>query len=180
VNPLESIIPLRGSCLRFIIGNGEQLKKKLQDFPTSWVNYFAASKILVIGLVNDNPIAAYGVRSILNVAVLYVKEDYRGQHVGRQMWEKIYDEARKRGIPFFTAEVPFYHLSSKYGLLLFSRYGCKVIKRLEKRKVVLAVFPFTFRGHIAYTLLLVACSMVPAFLLGPISEWMAKRTSTRG
>lgn len=162
--------------MRFIVGNGEQLKGMLQDFPTSWIPEFQASEILVIGVVKGNPIAAFGIRSILNIAVLYVKEGYRGQGIGRQMWEIAYDEARKRGIYFFTAELPFQHLSSKYGLLLFSKYGCRVVKRLKKRKAVLIVFPFTIKGHLALIFLRTVCSIVPAELLESISSRIYKGT----
>lgn len=159
------------------MGNGEQLREKLKEFPSPWVNFFLSSKILVIGVASDNAIAAYGIRSILNVVVLYVKEGHRGRGVGRQMWEKAYNIARKRGIHFFTAETPFHHLGSKYGLLLFSKYRCKVIKRLEKRRTVLMVFPFTIKGEIFYMLLRIICFMAPAELLGQVTDWMSKRTT---
>lgn len=165
--------------MRFFVGKGRQFEEKLQDYPPSWINLLLPSKILVIGVINDDVIAAYGIRSMLNVAVLYVKEEYRGQGIGRQMWEKAYSAARKRGIHFFTAETPFQHLCNKYGLLLFSKYNCKVIKRFEKRKTVLMVFPFTTKGNIFYVFLRIVCSMVPSNFLGQIVQLMSERTAPR-
>lgn len=165
--------------MKFIFGNGEQLREKLKDFPSRWANLFLPSKILVIGVVDNNAVAAYGIRSIFNVAVLYVKEGYRNHGIGRQMWEKAYNVARKRGIHFFTAETPFRHLSSAYGLLLFSKYRCQVIKRLKKRKTVLMVFPFTIEGDICYVFLRTICSMVPSDFLGDFVQWMSERTAPR-
>lgn len=171
--------PFRGFCMRLVVGNGEQLRRRLQDFPTSWVGDFVAAKILVIAVANDKPLAAYGIRSIFNVASLYVKEGYRRRGIGRQIREIAFNEARKRGINFLTGEVSFRLLSSNYGLLLFSKFGCRVIKRLKKRKSALVVFPLTVKGHLVYLFLRIACSMVPSELLGPISGWIYKRTFTK-
>lgn len=165
--------------MRFFVGKGRQFEKKLQDFPPPWASFLRASKILVIGVVNDDVVAAYGIRSMLNVMTLYVKEGYRNQGIGRQMWEKAYDAAQKRGVHFFTGELPFQHLHSKYGLLLFSEYRCRVIKRFDKRKTVLIMCPFTIEGDIFYVFLHIMCSMVPAELLRQITDWLSKRTRSK-
>lgn len=165
-----------GACMKFILGNGEQLGEKLKDFPSRWANLLLPSKILVVGVVNDNAIAAYGVRSILNVAVVYVKKGYRRRGIGRQIREIAFNEARKRGIHFLTGEVSFRLLSSKYGLFLSSEFGCRVIKLLKEREAALVVFPLTIQGHLVYVFLRMVCSIAPSELLGSISKWIGKRT----
>jgi len=76
---------LRGFWMRFVVGNGAQLKGRLRDFPTSWVGDFLASQILVIAVMNDEPVAAYGIRGILNVTSLYVRKEHRRWGVARQI-----------------------------------------------------------------------------------------------
>jgi len=166
----------RGFCMKFIVGNGEQLRRRLQDFPTAWVGDFVAAKILVIAVENDESLAAYGVRSMLNVASLYVKEEYRRQGIGKQIRKIAFNEAQKRGIHFLTGEVSFRLLSSKYGLVLSSKFRCRVIKRLKKRKSALVVFPLTIKGHLVYVFLRMAFSIVPGELLEPISGWIGRRS----
>jgi GNAT superfamily N-acetyltransferase len=165
--------------MRFIVGAGEQLKKRLQAFPPEWIEDFVASKILVIAVENDSSLAAYGIRGIFNVTSVYVNEGYRRQGIAGQVRKIAFEEARKRGIHFLTGEVPFRLLSSEYGLLLFSKYRCRVVKRLKKHKGALVVFPLTTKGHIAYIFLRIAFSLVPSELLGPISWWIGERTTTR-
>ncbi|UCE29036.1 MAG: GNAT family N-acetyltransferase [Candidatus Bathyarchaeota archaeon] len=165
--------------MRFFVGNGSQFEEKLQDYPTPWADFLRASRILVVGVVDDNAVAAYGIRSMLNVMTLYVKEGYRGQGIGRQLWEKVYNVARKQRVHFFTGELPFQHLHSKYGLLLFSEYGCRVMKRFDKSKTVLIMCPFTIEGGIFCAFLRIICSMIPAELLRQITDWLSKRTRSK-
>jgi len=162
--------------MRFIIGDGEQLKERLQDFPSAWVGDFLASKMLVIAVMNDEPVAAYGIRGILNVESVYVKEAYRRQGISRQIRGMAFNEARKRGISFLTGEVSFQLLSSKYGRLLFSRFGCRVVKRLKKRNSALIVFPLSIEGNLVYIFLRLACFITPSELLEPISGWIGRKT----
>jgi len=161
--------------MKFVVGNGEQLSKQLRNFPTAWVKDFAASKILVVAFVDDNAVAAYGVRGMLNVTSLYVDEGYRRQGIGRRIREITFNEARKRGVHFLTGEVSFELLSSKYGSVLSSKFGVKVVKRLEERKAALIVFPLTTEGHLAYAFLRAICALVPSMLLAPFSARIGKR-----
>ncbi len=162
--------------MKFIVGNGEQLRARLQDFPASWVNDFFASKLLVIAVANDEPLAAYGIRSMLNVTSVYVKKEYRHKGMATQIREIAFNEARKQGIHLLTGVVSFPLISSKHGLLLFSKFGCRVVKRLEKRKLALIVFPLTNKGFLLYILLRLASSVVPNALLEAISEKLHEMT----
>jgi len=162
--------------MRFIVGDGEQLKGRLQDFPASWVGDFLTSKMLVIAVMNDASIAAYGIRGLLNVTSLYVKREYRHRGIARQIRDVAFNEARRRGMHFLTGEVTFRLLSSKYGRVLSSEFRCRVVKSLKKRKSALIVFPLTMKGDIAYVFLRMVFSIMPSKLLEAISSWISRRT----
>lgn len=162
--------------MRFILGSGEQLKEKLQDFPSPWVNYLLAAKILVIGVIDDEIVAAYGIRSMFNVVTLYVKEGYRGRGIGGQMFEKLINAARKLGFNFLTAAV--FHQNT-VALKLFSRFGCRVIKHPKKGNDVIIVCPLTMKGDLTYRFLSMACSMVPDEVLMQATEWISRSTTLK-
>lgn len=169
-------IPFGGFLVKFIVGNGKQLKDRLQDFPLAWISDFVTSKILVVAVVDGNPIGAYGISGILNLTAVYIKKDYRRQKIGSRIREIAVKEARRRGIGFLIAELPFWYLDSDYGLLLFSKYGCKVVKHIKRHNAALIVTPLTVRGHLVYLFLRVAFSFVPDELLASFSEWIGKKT----
>jgi len=167
---------LRGCWMRFVIGNGAQLKGRLEDFPSAWVGDFLGSKMLVIAVMNDEPVAAYGIRGILNVTSLYVRKDHRRRGIAWRIRNVAFNEARKRGMHFLTGEVSFRLLSSKYGRVLSSEFRCRVVKPLKKRQSALVVFPLTGKGDLAYIFLRLAFSILPSKLLEIISSWISKRT----
>ena len=162
--------------MRFILGSGEQLKEKLKDFPSPWVNYLLAAKILVIGMIDGEIVAAYGIRSMFNVVTLYVKEGYRGRGIGGQMFEKLINAAQKHGFDFLTAAV--FHQNTA-ALKLFSRFGCRVIKHPKKGNDVIIVCPLTMKGDLTYRFLRIACSMVPDEFLAQADAWISKRTTLK-
>jgi GNAT superfamily N-acetyltransferase len=165
-----------GFVLRFVVGNGEQLKKRLQGFPNAWIGDFLGSKILVLAVADNKTLAAYGIRGLLNLTSLFVEESYRNRGMGKEIRKIAFDEARRQGIHFLTGEVSSQLLSSKYGLILFSKFNCRVVKRLKKRRSALVVFPLTNEGYLAYVFLRIAFSFVPNTFLEPISAWIGKRT----
>lgn len=152
------------------------MKNRLQDFPNAWIGDFVGSKLLVLAVTDNKTFAAYGIRGILNLTSLYVEEGYRHRGMGREIRKIAFDQARKQGIHFLTGEVTLQLLSSKYGLILFSKFRCRVVKRLRKRKSALVVFPLTPKGDLVYVFLRIAFSFVPNAFLEPISAWIGKRT----
>jgi len=158
--------------MRFILGNGKQLKEKLQDFPSPWVNWLLAAKILVIGVIDENVVGAFGVRGALNMTTAYVREKYRGQGIGRQLFEKAIRVARERGIHFLTGEA---FSENNKALHLCLESGSKVVKRVEERKTILLLWPLTSQGDFTYKLLRTIGSIVPGELLARITDWRRAR-----
>lgn len=159
--------------MKFILGSGKQLKERVQNFPSPWADYFLASKILVIGVVNGESVSAYGIRGILNVATSFVKKEYRGKGVGGQTCKKAISIIRKQGVSFLTAEVP---IENKAALYLDLKTGYKMIKHLNERRTVLILCPLSFKGDLLYVFSRVACSLVPERLLSRIVEWVSEET----
>jgi len=162
--------------MKFIVGNGEQLKMELQDFPPPWVNWLRAAKMLVIGVIDDETVAAHGIRSVFNAVTLYVKEGFRGRGIGEQMFEKLIDAARKQGFHFLTASVL---CQNKASLNLFSRVGCRVITNPKKGNEVIIVCPLTMTGDLTCRFLRMACSMVPGEFLLHAAEWIIRKTTSK-
>ena len=162
--------------MEFILGNGEQLKEKLQDFPPPWVNWLLAAKILVIGVIDDKIVAAYGIRGMFNTVTLYVKEGYRGRGIGERMFEKLINATRKQGFHFLTAAVLRQNTAS---LNLFSKFGCRVIKNTKNCEDVIVVCPLTVKGDLTCRFLRIAHSMVPGEFLAQSAEWIMRRTTLR-
>ena len=167
-------VHLKGVCVRFILGNGEQLKEKLQVFPLPWVSWLQTAKILVIGVIDDRIVAAYGIRGLLNMVTAYVEKEYRGQGIGGQLFERGIDAARKQGLHFLTGEA----LSdNKTSLHLCFKSGCRVVKRLPTHESVLILWPLTIKGEFVHMFLRIVCSVVPSDFLAQITEWFSKKTT---
>jgi len=160
--------------MEFISGSGEQLREKLQGFPSPWVNWLQAAKILVVGIMDDKIVAAYGIRGVLNTVTLYVREGYRGQGIGGQMFEKLVDAARKQGLHFLTAAVVN---QNSVSLNLCSKFGSKVIKNPKNGRDVVIAWPLTVGGDLVCRFFRVACSMVPDDFLMEIAERIIERTT---
>jgi GNAT superfamily N-acetyltransferase len=162
--------------MRFLVGDGRQLGNRLRNFPSEWINDFLNSKILVIAVENGDAIAAYGVRGVLNVTSLYVKETHRRKGVGARIRNIAFSEARKRGMHFLLGEISFEHLSSKYGRSLCTRFGCRVVRSVKKHQASIIIFPLTNRGQLVYTVLRATLAVIPERLLGFLSEWVWRTT----
>jgi len=162
--------------MRFILGSGEQMKEKLQDFPSPWVNYLLAAKILVIGMIDDEIVAAYGIRSMFNMVTAYVKREYRGHGIGGQLFEQAIYIAQKQDIHFLTAET---RSDNKTSLHLCFKSGSKVVKHLPKRGSILILWPLSTLGEVAYIFSRIVCSMVPSDFLGQFVQLISERTAPR-
>jgi len=162
--------------MKFIVGNGEQLGDRLRNIPSNWINDFLHSKILVVAIENGDTVAAYGIRGILNVTSLYVKDTHRRKGIGGQIRNTAFNEARKRGMHFLLGEISFEHLSSKYGRSLCTKYGCRIIRPVEKHRASIIIFPLTKWGQIVYTVLHATFAVIPERLLGFLSEWVWRTT----
>jgi GNAT superfamily N-acetyltransferase len=162
--------------MKFLVGNGEQLGDRLRNIPSNWINDFLHSKILVVAVENGDTVAAYGIRGILNVTSLYVKETHRRKGIGGQIRNTAFYAARKRGIHFLLGEISFEHLSSKYGRSLCARFGCRIIRSVKKHRASIIIFPLTKQGQFVYVILHAAFWVIPERLLGFLSEWVWRTT----
>lgn len=160
--------------MSFIFGKGEQLREKLQDFPLPWVNWLLAAKILVIGVMDDKIVGAFGVRSVFNMTTAYVKEQHRGHGIGGQLFDRAIYAARKHGIHFLTGEA---RSDNKTSLHLCFNSGSKVVKHLPKRGSILIIWPLSPLGEVAYIFSKIVCSMVPSYFLGQIVQLISEKTA---
>jgi len=87
--------------VKFLLSDGERFKEKVRSFPLA--GELASSGLLVVGTTNDDTVvAACGVRSVLNVLVLYVERNLRGHGVGAQVLRATIESAEKRKLHFVT------------------------------------------------------------------------------
>jgi len=176
-NELQRVDPSCNSSLvqaRFILGSGRELRERVQQFPSPWREYFLSSKILVTGVVEDQVVSAYGIRSMLNVMAVYVKEEYRGKGIGGLTSERAVDILRQQGTHFITAEVP---VDNKASLYLSFKTGSKLIKNLKARKTVLVLWPLTSVGNLVYICSRIVCSLLPDKTLAQIIDSVSKETA---
>jgi GNAT superfamily N-acetyltransferase len=162
--------------MKFLVGNGEQLGDRLRKIPSEWISDFLNSKILVVAVEDEVTVAAYGIRGILNVTSLYVKETHRRKGIGGRIRNAAFSEARKRGMHFLLGEITFEHLSSKYGRSLRTRFGCRIIRSVKKHRASIIIFPLTKRGQLVYAVLHATFAVIPERLLGFLSEWVWRTT----
>jgi len=153
--------------MKLILGNGEQLREKLKDFPSPWIIWLLAAKILVIGVIDDKIVAAHGIRGMFNTVTLYVKEGYRGRGIGERMFEKLINAARNQGFHFLTAAV---FRQNMVALNLFSKFGCRVINTSKKCSDVIIVCPLTLKGDLICRVLRAVCSVIPGEFLMQVAE----------
>ena len=154
--------------MKFLVGDGEQLGGQLQGFP--WEKMLLPSKILIIGVVKDDTVvAACGIRSILNQLTIYVKEGYRGRGIGRIMFDKMFELARKRGVDFIMGTISFWQKASKR---LGSKHEYRPLMPVDERKITIVIHPFTPRGYLVYVFLRMICIIVPSFLMARILDFV--------
>jgi len=157
--------------LKFLLGDGKRFREKVQNFP--FADEFASSGLLVIGTKNDNAVvAACGIRSVLNVLVLYVERGLRGYGVGAQVLRATIDSAGKRRLHFVTLSVS---PSNAAALHLYLKAGFRQVVFLEKSQLVIMVLPLTFVGKLAHIFFRVA-SLLPNTLLAYVHTGLYKRS----
>jgi len=149
--------------MKFIVGSGEQLRDILETFPEKYGNAFSSSKILVIGIMNNDDIA--GACSISNVShylLVYVHEEYRNRGLGTKLEAKACEEARNRGLDFVARAVHLWNLPS---LRVASKVGYREVVQFGDLGYVLMMIPLNVKGKLLYTFLHGVCSKFPRALL---------------
>lgn len=161
----------RRTGVQFLLSDGKHLKEKVRSFPLA--EELASSGLLVVGMKNnDKVVAACGIRSMLNVLVLYVARGYRGHGVGAQVLRATIHAAERRGLNFITLSVSPDNVAALY---LYSRSGFRQVVFLEKTRLMVMMLPLTFVGKLAYVFFRLT-SLLPNTFLAYVHTWLYKRT----
>ena len=149
--------------MKFIVGSGEQLRNKLETFPEEYRNAFSSSKILIVGVMNDDDVVgACGISSVSNYALIYVQEEYRGRGLGTKLEAKACEEARNRSLDFVARAVHLWNLPS---LRVASKVGYREVIRFRDFGYVLMMIPLNIKGKLLYTFLHGVCPKLPRIFL---------------
>ena len=151
------------TCMKFIVGSGEQLRDRLETFPEKYRNAFSSSQILVMGVMNnDDVVGACGISNVSNYALIYVQEKYRGKGLGTKLEGKACEEAHKRGLDFVARAVYLWNLPS---LRVASKVGYREVVQFRDFGYVLMMIPLNVKGKLVYTFLHELCSRLPGSFL---------------
>jgi len=155
-----------GSTVKFVVGSGEQLRERLEAFPEKFREAFSSSKILVIGVTDDDDVVgACGIAHVSNYALIFVEEHYRARGLGTRIEAKACAEAYRRGLGFVARAV---HLWNVPSLRLASKVGYREVVRFKDFGYVLMMIPLNVKGKLMYTLLHEVCSRLPRGFLHAI------------
>ena len=138
--------------MKFFLSNGEYFRERLQDFPFERMHArargeFMSSKLLVVCMDDVGKIVGVcGIRSLFNIAVSYVREDYRGHGIGSRQLKLAIQAAEKRPPYFVTGTVSSdnivaYHIDRKLGF--------REVLFLKKTRQILLVTTNTRMGRLA-------------------------------
>ncbi len=149
--------------LKFIVGNGQQLKKELETFPDKYRSGFSSSQILVLCVASDNEVVgACSISKMSNYALAFIKKHYRGRGLGTKLEARTYKEARRRGLSFVAGAIHVWNLPA---LRVALKVGYREVVRFEDFGYILLMIPFDYRGELLYTLLHGVCTRIPRTLL---------------
>lgn len=163
---------LGGPRVKLLSGDGRQLGKRVQDFPLA--SELASSGLLVVLIDGrSNAVAACGIRTLFNVLVLYVEEDYRGRGFGTEVLVKTLDAAREHGLNFVTLSVASDNVAA---YRLYSTQGFRELVHLRKPDLILMINPLTRKGWFVYEFLKGLCALLPNSLLARVHGWLYTRT----
>jgi GNAT superfamily N-acetyltransferase len=161
----------RKTSVKFLLSDGKHFGEKVRSFPLA--EELTSSGLLVVGTKNDDTVvAACGIRSVLNILVLYVERDLRGHGVGAQVLRATIESAEKRKLHFITLSVS---PNNAAALHLYLKAGFRQIVFLEKPQLVIMVLPLTLVGKLAQIFFRVA-SLLPNTLLAYAHTRLYKRS----
>jgi len=143
--------------MKFLLSNGGYFRERLQGF--TWAREFVSSKILVVCIDDmDKIVGVCGIRSLFNIAVYYVREDYRGRGIGsRQL--KIAIQAAEKRPPYFATGM----VSSENVVALHAgrKLGFREALFLKKTRQILMVSTNTRMGRLAWVSFRVIGHLLP-------------------
>lgn len=158
--------------MKFFLTNGEYFKEKLQFFP--FAKEFMSSRLLVVCTEDvDKIVGVCGVRSLLNIVVLYVRKNYRGHGVGSRLMKKTIEAAEKWPPNFVTATI-----SSENTVIfhILCKLGFKEVLSLQKSRQILMVTSSTRMGRLACRFFRMIGLLLPDNLLSYVHLWLYART----
>jgi len=158
------------TIMRFFMSNGEAFKEKCRDFPVA--KEFTSSKMLAVCIDGDNVVAACGVRSLLNVLNLYVREAYRGRGIGTQLLMITIEAAKKRKLGFIALTVS---QDNFVAFRMYRRLGFKETVFLKKSRQMLMVFPLSLVSRLAYAPFS-TIRFLPNSVLSYVHSWLYRKT----
>jgi len=156
--------------MKFFLSTGEVFKEKCLDFPVA--REFTSSKLLAVCIDGDNVVAACGLRSLLNVLNLYVREAYRGRGIGTQLLMMTVEVAKKRKLGFITLTVS---QDNVVAFRMYQRLGFRETVFLKKSRQILMVLPLSLMSKLAYgpssTI-----RFLPNNVLSYVHSWLYRKT----
>ena len=130
---------------KFLLSNGEYFRERLQGFPIA--REFVSSKLLVVCIDDvDKIVGVCGVRSLFNIAVSYVRKDYRGRGIGTRQLKIAIEAAEKRPPYFATGTVSSENVVA---LHVDRKLGFREVLFLKKTRQILMVTYNTRMGRLA-------------------------------
>ena len=138
--------------MKFLLSNGEHFKGRLKDFPFARMHAraraeFMSSKLLVACKDDMGKIVGVcGIRSFFNIAVSYVREDYRGRGIGSRQLKIAIQAAEKRPPYFATGTVSSENVVA---LHVDRKLGFREVLFLKKTRQILMVTTNTRMGRLA-------------------------------
>jgi len=154
---------LENSPLRFVVSSGGSRVREKLAFPDYYSNVLTASDVNLLVLcvtINGIVVGGCSLSGRFNMAVLYIREDYRGRGLATRLFRVTISIARERGDGFLTGAVPPWHVAA-FGLDF--KVGFRVIKRFKD--FVLLLRPLNLKGEISYGFLRLVFSLLPDHFL---------------
>ncbi len=135
---------------------------------------FASSSLLVVSTNDaDEIVAACGIRSLLNILVLFVKENCRGHGIGAQLLRKTIETAERRRLGFITLSVSSDNIIASR---LYCRFGFKEVMFLRKSHKTLMMLPLTSGWELTCAFIRVIGFLLPNTFLSYVHLWLYRRT----
>ena len=158
--------------MKFFLSNGKYFAERLQGLP--FATEFASSKILVVCTDAAGRIAGVcGIRSLFNIAVLYVRKDYRGKGIGFQLLKKAIETAERQPPNFVTATIA---ANNAVIFHILCKLGFKQVLFLSKSHQILMVTSATRMGRLACAFLQGVRLLFSDKLISYVHFWLYTRT----
>jgi len=140
------------------VGKAELVREQLKGFGSYYFKVFTSPSVslLVLGLNDDNVLAACSIAGTFNMAALVVRKGYRGQGIGTQTFRAAIAIARKQRLNFLSGATP---PDNTPALRMDFKVGFRVVKRFED--FIFLMLPLNFKGELMYIFCRSVADIVP-------------------